>query len=100
MFNVLTGRAARSAAWRCIVLFVASIGFLHMLAHNVILLIPLAGFLLLGYFAIVLIDRGWLRLLSGAVIAGGPRTRYGASGAVPPGDALHKDVHTRSNQLT
>ena len=59
----------RSAAWRCIVLFVASIGFLHMLAHNVILLIPLASFLLLGYLAIVLIDRGWLRLLSGAVIA-------------------------------
>ena len=59
----------RSAAWRCIVLFVASIGFLYMLAHNVIVLIPLASFLLLGYLAIVLIDRGWLRLLSGAVIA-------------------------------
>jgi alginate O-acetyltransferase complex protein AlgI len=59
----------RSAAWRGIVLFVASIGFLYMLAHNVILLIPLASFLLLGYLAIVLIDRGWLRLFSVAVIA-------------------------------
>jgi alginate O-acetyltransferase complex protein AlgI len=59
----------RSAAWRSSVLFVASIGFLYMLAHNVILLIPLASFLLLGYLAIVLIDRGWLRLFSVAVIA-------------------------------
>ena len=62
----------RSAAWRCIVLFVASIVFLYMLAHDVILLIPLASFLLLGYLAIVLIDRGRLRLLSGAVIRGHP----------------------------
>src|SRR6202042_3740692 len=59
----------RSAAWRSSVLFMASIGFLYMLAHNVILLIPLASFLLLGYLAIVLIDRGWLKLFSGAVIA-------------------------------
>jgi len=60
---------SRSAAWRSSVLFAASIGFLYLLAHSPILFIPLAGFLLLGYLAIFLVERGWSRILTGAVIA-------------------------------
>jgi D-alanyl-lipoteichoic acid acyltransferase DltB (MBOAT superfamily) len=60
---------SRSRVWRSIVLFAASVGFLYLLAHDPILFIPLAGFLLLGYLAIVLVQRGWSRMLSVAVIA-------------------------------
>ena len=60
---------SRSAAWRSIVLFASSVGFLYLLAHNPLLFIPLAGFLLLGYLAVVLLKRGWARILPVAVVA-------------------------------
>ena len=59
----------RSVTWRSIVLFAASVGFLCMLAHDPVLFIPLAGFLLLGYLAIILKERGWSRVPSFALIA-------------------------------
>jgi len=58
----------RSAAWRSFVLFAASVGFLYLLAKDPMLLIPLAGFLLFGYLFVVLMVRGWSRILGGAVI--------------------------------
>ena len=45
-------------AWRSVVLFIASIAFLFALAHNPLLLIPLFGFLLLGYGAVFLREHG------------------------------------------
>jgi D-alanyl-lipoteichoic acid acyltransferase DltB (MBOAT superfamily) len=43
------------------VLFVASLGFIGLLAHRPIVLLPLAGFLLLGYGGLFLLQRGWSR---------------------------------------
>jgi D-alanyl-lipoteichoic acid acyltransferase DltB (MBOAT superfamily) len=41
------------------VLMLASVVFLGLLAHSAIALLPLVGFLLLGYIGLILIDRGW-----------------------------------------
>jgi alginate O-acetyltransferase complex protein AlgI len=49
---------SRSKAWRACVLFVATIVFLYLLAYNLTLLLPLAGFLLLGYVFLQLLERG------------------------------------------
>jgi D-alanyl-lipoteichoic acid acyltransferase DltB (MBOAT superfamily) len=59
----------RSPAWRSVVLFLSSLIFLGMLSHNPILLLPLAGFLLLGYGGLVLIRRGWPRSAAGSIVA-------------------------------
>ena len=45
----LVSNFSRSRVWRSIVLLLASIVFLGLLAHNPIVFLPLAGFLLLGY---------------------------------------------------
>jgi len=47
----------------------ASIIFLGLLAHNLTVLIPLAGFLLLGYAWLLLLERGWSRSLMGSVLS-------------------------------
>lgn len=52
---------SRSRVWRSIVLLLASIAFLGLLAHNPLVFLPLAGFLLLGYANLILIERGWTR---------------------------------------
>lgn len=54
----LVSNLNRSSIWRSIVLMAASLVFLGLLAHNPIVLWPLAAFLLLGYVGLVLIDRG------------------------------------------
>jgi D-alanyl-lipoteichoic acid acyltransferase DltB (MBOAT superfamily) len=54
---------SRARAWRSTVLMVASIVFIGLLAKALILLLPLASFLLLGYAGLVLLDRGWCRSL-------------------------------------
>jgi len=59
---------SRSRAWRSTVLMIASVVFLGLLAHDPVVLIPLAGFLLLGYVALVLLEHGWSSLLAGAVV--------------------------------
>ena len=48
-----------SRLWRSVVLLVSSVVFLVLLAHNPVVLLPLAGFLLLGYAAIALLEHGW-----------------------------------------
>jgi D-alanyl-lipoteichoic acid acyltransferase DltB (MBOAT superfamily) len=60
---VLVSNFSRSWIWRSTVLFAASIVFIALLAHNPIVLLPLVGFLLLGYACLVLIERGWSRSL-------------------------------------
>jgi len=52
---------SRSRVWRSVVLMVASLVFLGLVAQNVFVLLPLAGFLLLGYFGLALLERGWSR---------------------------------------
>jgi alginate O-acetyltransferase complex protein AlgI len=59
---------SRSRVWRSIVLFVASFVFLGLLAHNPIVFLPLAGFLLLGYAGLVLLTRGWSRSMVGSTL--------------------------------
>jgi alginate O-acetyltransferase complex protein AlgI len=54
---------SRSSVWRSIVLFVTSIVFLGLLAHNLTAFLPLLGFLLLGYACLLLLQRGWSRAL-------------------------------------
>jgi D-alanyl-lipoteichoic acid acyltransferase DltB (MBOAT superfamily) len=49
---------SRSRLWRSIVLMLASVGFLGLLTRNLIFLLPLIGFVLLGYTSIALIRRG------------------------------------------
>src|ERR1700692_2238319 len=47
----------------------ASIVFLGLLAQNPVVFLPLAGFLLLGYAGLVLIERGWSRSLVWSILA-------------------------------
>jgi D-alanyl-lipoteichoic acid acyltransferase DltB (MBOAT superfamily) len=54
---------SRSPAWRSAVLLIASLAFLGLLAHDPLALLPLAGFLLLGYLSLLLVNGGaskWL----------------------------------------
>lgn len=60
---------SRSRVWRSIVLFVASIVFLGLLARNPIVLLPLIGFLLLGYAGLILVERGWPRSAVWSILA-------------------------------
>jgi D-alanyl-lipoteichoic acid acyltransferase DltB (MBOAT superfamily) len=60
---------SRSPRWRCSVLMVASLAFLGLLAPQPALLLPLAGFLLLGYIGLLLLRRGLRRVLVPSVLA-------------------------------
>jgi D-alanyl-lipoteichoic acid acyltransferase DltB (MBOAT superfamily) len=66
---VLLSNFSRSRHWRSIVLMLASIAFLCLLAHNPIVFLPLAGFLLLGYGGLILIGRGWSKSMVWSIIA-------------------------------
>ncbi len=65
----LLSNLSRSPVWRSIVLLAASLVFLGLLAQKPALLLPLAGFLLLGYAGLVLLQRGFSRILVWSVIA-------------------------------
>jgi alginate O-acetyltransferase complex protein AlgI len=65
----LLSNFSRSSVWRSSVLMLASIVFLGLLAHNAMALIPLAGFLLLGYAGLFLLERGWSKSLRWIVLA-------------------------------
>ena len=58
-----------SHIWRSSVLMLASIAFLGVLAHNPVALLPLVGFLLLGYAGLGLLERGWSRSLVWTILA-------------------------------
>jgi len=57
----LISNLSRSHIWRSMVLMLASVTFLGLLARNPIVLVPLFGFLFLGYLGLILIERGWSR---------------------------------------
>lgn len=65
----LISNFSRSRVWRSIVLFVASIVFLGLLAPSLVALLPLAGFLLLGYVSLHLLYRRWLRSAAWSIAA-------------------------------
>src|ERR1700727_1474630 len=65
----LVSNFRRSRGWRTGVLMLASAAFLGLLAHNPIVLLPLAGFLLLGYAGLILIQHGWSRSAVWSVLA-------------------------------
>jgi D-alanyl-lipoteichoic acid acyltransferase DltB (MBOAT superfamily) len=65
----LVSNLSRSQVWRSIVLFVASIVFLGLLEHHPIAFLPLAGFLLLGYSGLLLLERGWSRSFVWSILA-------------------------------
>lgn len=67
--TALVSNFSRSRVWRSAVLFGASILFVALLAHKLIVLVPLIGFLLLGYAALVLLERGWNRMMVWSVLA-------------------------------
>jgi len=60
---------SRSRVWRSIVLFLASLSFLGLLAHTPAVLLPLAGFLLVGYVGLILLARGWSKALIWSALA-------------------------------
>jgi D-alanyl-lipoteichoic acid acyltransferase DltB (MBOAT superfamily) len=60
---------SRARMWRSSVLLAGSLLFLAALAHQPIVFVPLAGFLLLGYAGILMLQRGWSRSLVFSVIA-------------------------------
>lgn len=65
----LVSNFSRSHVWRSAVLLLASVVFLGLLAHNPIVFLPLAGFLLLGYAGIYLLERGWSRSFIASLLA-------------------------------
>jgi len=65
----LVSNFSRSRVWRSAVLLVASLVFLGMLAHNPIVFLPLAGFLLLGYAGLLMLERGWSKSMVWSIIA-------------------------------
>jgi D-alanyl-lipoteichoic acid acyltransferase DltB (MBOAT superfamily) len=65
----LVSNVSRSRIWRSNVLMLASIVFIGVLAHNPVALLPLGGFLLLGYAGLALLQRGWSRSLVWSILA-------------------------------
>ncbi len=65
----LLSNLSPSRVWRSIVLLVASVLLLALLAHHPIVFLPLAGFLLLGYVGLLLIERGWSRSVPWIIVA-------------------------------
>ena len=65
----LVSNFSTSRIWRSIILLVASIVFLGLSDHNPIAFLPLAGFLLVGYGGLVLLDRGWSRSSVWSILA-------------------------------
>ncbi len=65
----LVSNFSRSYVWRSIVLFAASILFLVLLAHDPVVLLPLACFLLLGYTGLFLLARGWSKKVVWSILA-------------------------------
>ena len=55
----LVSNFSRSKTWRSIVLFLASVVFLHLIAPKSVQLVPMIGFLLLGYAILLVVERGW-----------------------------------------
>jgi D-alanyl-lipoteichoic acid acyltransferase DltB (MBOAT superfamily) len=58
-----------SRIWRSCVLMLASLLFLGLLAHSWVVFLPLAGFLLLGYLGLVLLQNGFSKSMVWSILA-------------------------------
>src|SRR5258708_5439863 len=65
----LVSNFSRSLVWRSIVLMVASVVFLGLLSHDPMAFLPMAGFLLLGYAGLQMLERGWSRSMPWCILA-------------------------------
>jgi D-alanyl-lipoteichoic acid acyltransferase DltB (MBOAT superfamily) len=65
----LISNFSRSRAWRSAVLLVASLVFIGFVERNPVALAPMAGFLLLGYGCLLLIERGWSKSIAWILVA-------------------------------
>jgi D-alanyl-lipoteichoic acid acyltransferase DltB (MBOAT superfamily) len=65
----LVSNFSRSRVWRSIVLFASSVIFLGLLDHDPIAFLPMAGFLLLGYALLFMLERGWIRATVWCILA-------------------------------
>jgi D-alanyl-lipoteichoic acid acyltransferase DltB (MBOAT superfamily) len=65
----LVSNFSRSHRWRSTVLMAASLVFIGMLAHNPVVLLPLLGFLLLGYIGLLLTARGGAGIAAASIVA-------------------------------
>ena len=64
----LVSNFSRSRVWRSGVLFLASLVFLGLLAHSLVVFLPLAGFLLLGYSGMVLLEHDRTRATAWSIL--------------------------------
>ncbi len=64
----LVSNLSRSRVWRSIVMMGASLLFLATLEKNPLEFVPLLGFLLLGYVALVLVRKGMPRTMASSVV--------------------------------
>jgi alginate O-acetyltransferase complex protein AlgI len=60
---------SRSRIWRSSVLLVASVVFVALLTKSALSIVPLAGFLLLGYIVVTVLDRGWTKRATAGILA-------------------------------
>ena len=60
----LVSNLSRSRIWRSAVLLLASLLFIGLMERDLLALLPLAGFLLLGYVCLLLLRSGWPRQLA------------------------------------
>jgi D-alanyl-lipoteichoic acid acyltransferase DltB (MBOAT superfamily) len=67
--TAIVSNLSRSRAWRSLVLFAATVVFIALIDRNPPSLVPLAGFLLAGYACLLLLGRGFRRLLAFFVVA-------------------------------
>ena len=65
----LVSNFSRSRVWRSIVLMLASVVFIGLLARDPFVVLPLIGFLLLGYAGLTLLERGWSRSSVWSILA-------------------------------
>jgi D-alanyl-lipoteichoic acid acyltransferase DltB (MBOAT superfamily) len=63
LIAAIVSNFSRSRIWRLWILLLGSFLFLGLLARNPVVLLPLAGFLGLGYLILMLLERGFSRLL-------------------------------------
>jgi D-alanyl-lipoteichoic acid acyltransferase DltB (MBOAT superfamily) len=65
----LVSNLRQSVAWRSTTLMLASIAFLSFATHKVLSLLPIIGFLLLGYLGLALIERTRSRYTAWSVVS-------------------------------
>lgn len=68
MLVVCVANLRRNPRWRFRTLFAASIAFVWMLGDSPVVFLPLVGFLLIGYLAVVLVRRGLPNSVAVAVV--------------------------------